>query len=135
MKEIKLSNFQTLQKECYDVTVSKGFNPNKTVLQIFQIASELNEMLDNIEIDVSHRFNPIIRRFKDVINEFDNVVKKVHLCDDSTIKGNNNLEEETDDAMIAIMNFAEGQGYDLIRGVKVKKEINKGRPHLHNKSF
>ena len=47
----------------------------------------------------------------------------------------NNLDEELADAIIRICDLAEFLRYDLDKAVQKKIEINKTRPHKHNKRF
>ena len=124
-----------LQKRCYSITTSKGFDLSLIGLQLLLIASEVQECLENIELNISNRAKPFFNRFKKNMDEFETIRKKVSLCDSSTIKKNNNLAEELADVVIRVLSFAEFLEIDLLSVINKKLKVNEKRPFLHGKKF
>ena len=133
---------KNLQKECYDYAVSKGFDVNSVALNSLLGASEVQEMLDHVKLNVSPRANPFFREFKKIsiafkklMNELDKIRYEVHFCDNSTIKNEKEFDRELADYIQRGLTMAEMRGLDVTKAIRKKIKENINQPNLHGKKF
>ena len=132
-----MQSLREIQKQCHAITVSKGFNLGEHTKQMLLIASEVAELAENLESEGknSPRLNAVLRQFKYLMYDFEQLRKHTDLVDHSELKKSNNVEEELDDIVIRCCCYAEELGIDLETSILKKLEKNKKRPYLHGKKF
>ena len=109
MNESFLTSWREVQKEIHKNAVDKGFwkEPRNEGEIIALIHSELSEGLEALRTDTM----------------------------DDKIPSYKGIVAELADAVIRIMDYAEGYEYDVAGAIMLKIKMNKNRKHKHGKKF
>lgn len=109
--QLKMGGIGQLQEAIYKITESKGFwedGQNRNVGETLAlIHSEISEALE------AHRKNEV----------------------DDKLPHRNGVEVELADAVIRILDFAHGFGYDIEGAIEEKMEFNSKREYKHGKGY
>jgi len=135
-----MSNIAHYIKTCGEITKSKGFDTTQHVKQLLLIASEVQEAMEEIEIEIegTHgKLIDIIASFEYDMQSFEYNRKKHNLPENSKIVNHEHLMEELSDILIRVFSYAYqfDNGKPLIKALNKKIAVNKERPHLHGKQF
>lgn len=117
-----------LQKEIHKNAINKGFwdKPHNFGNDLMLVVSELGECLE------AHRREDFTNM--EAYNELMvNETYSFETCFKREIK--DTVEDELADALIRILDTAEGYGIDLQKHVELKMEYNAKRPKLHGKKY
>lgn len=117
-----------LQKKVHQNAMNKGFwdKPHNFGNDLMLVVSELGECIE------AHRCGDFanIEAFNELIV---NETYDFETCFKREIK--DSMEDELADAVIRILDMAEGYGVDLQKHIELKMEFNEKRERLHGKKY